>query len=403
MKILDKAKHESTDSTKSAVDVHEQDDDVVFSAPEFKPLGKSPKKAMLLSLLPGVGHLYIGQSLSGLVFLVTACLSLFIVGTACLGVSAIHGLQSLASSLHLTYNADFGDLLGAVSLSHPAVVSFAALYLVFVAYVAQDAYIFATRANSPLYPPSRGVRFAPVFGGSYLAHCAFLLLLLAMAFFVASKKPPEQITVIDLILDQPVEPPPPPKEKPAPEPPKPKLAPKITPKQERPRPVEKAVKPTPQQVVTPPVVPDTPVPVAAAPPAPTSAPAESSAGTGTGDPSATGVGAPSDGGGGGDGEDADFSGYLSDMEKKIRKAWFPPRGNENAKIIVAFKLNSAGKVSSVRLKTSSGLMIADTAATDAIKNAGPFGSLPKGAPDKVDIVFTFDYTVFNGGGRAAVK
>ncbi len=402
MKILDKAKPESTDSSRSAADSHEQDDDFFVSAPEFKPLGKSPKKALLLSLLPGTGHIYVGQTLSGLVFLVSAALSLFIVGAACLGVAALNGLQGMAQSLHLTYNNDFGDLLGAVSLSHPAVVSFAVLYLVFVAYVAQDAYIFATRGNSPLYPPSRGVRFAPVFGGSYLAHCAFLLLLLGMAFFVASKKPPEQVTVIDLVLDKPVEPPPP-EEKPAPEPPKPRLAPKITPKQERPRPVEKVNKPTPQPVVTPPVVPDTPVPVAAVPPAPTSAPADSSPGTGTGDPSASGVGEPSEGGGGGDGEEADFSGYLADMEKRIRKAWFPPRGNENAKIVVAFKLNSAGKVSSVRLKTSSGLMIADTAATDAIKNAGPFGSLPKGAPDKVDIVFTFDYTVFNGGGKALVK
>lgn len=400
MKILDKAKPESTDS--SFAD-HEQDDDLVLPAPEFKPLGKDPKKACLYSLLPGAGHIYVGQTLSGLVFLVSAALSLFIVSSACLGVAALHGLQGLASSLHLSYNADFGDLIGAVSLTHPAVASFAILYLMFVAYVAQDAYIFAARANSPLYPPSRGVRFAPVFGGSYLAHCAFLLLLLGMAFFVASKKPPDQVTVIDLVLDKPEEPPPPPKEKPAPEPPKPKLAPKVTPKQERPRPVEKVEKPTPQPQVTPPVVPDTPVPVAAAPPAPAAPPADASPGTGTGAPSASGVGDPSDGGGGGDGEEADFSGYLSDMEKRIRKAWFPPRGNENAKIVVAFKLNSAGKVSAVRLKTSSGLMIADTAATDAIKNAGPFGSLPKGAPDKVDIVFTFDYTVFNGGGKASVK
>jgi len=399
MKILDKPRSDSADA-QPAPDGHLQEEALQAPA-EFKPLGRDPKRALMLSLLPGAGHLYIGQVTSGLVFLFSTAVSLVLVASACFGGAMLSTLESLAKGMNLPFNAEYGSQLGAISLAHPAVLTFLFLYLCFVFYVAQDAYLFATRANNPLYPPAKGIRFAPVFGGSYLVHCAALLVLLASAFLVAAKPPEEQITVIDLML----EPPPPPKEEPIPEPPKAKAAaPKPQPKQEAPRPVEKVEKPTPKPAVTPPVVPDTPVPVAAVP-TPSAPPSDTSAatGTGTGEPSGSGQGQgdPS-GGGGGDGDEADFGGYLAEMEKKIRKAWFPPRGNENAKIIVAFKLNSQGKVSSVRLKTSSGLMIADTAATDAIKNAGPFGNLPKGAPDKVDIVFTFDYTVFNGG-RASLK
>lgn len=403
MKILDKPRPDSADP-KAAQDGLLQDEEVSQTAAEFKPLGKDPKRAFLLSMVPGLGHLYIGQIWSGLVFMTATIMSWGVVASACCGSMMVSACEKLAGSLHLPFNTAYAYQLNSVSLVHPAVLTFLVLYLAYVLYVGQDAFLYASRANNPLYPPSKDIRFAPVFGGSYLLHCAVLLAVLASAFFVASKAPDEQKIVIDMELAPPPEPP---KEelKPIPEPPKPKAQPKVEPKPiVEPKPVEKvAAKPTPKLVVTPlPVVPvDTPLaktdnPVAVAQPQ-----TDTATGSGKGEPSASTAGEPSDGGGG-DGDEADFGAYLADMEKKIRKNWFPPRGNENAKIIVAFKLNTQGKVSSVRLKTSSGLMIADTAATDAIKNAGPFGSLPKGAPDKVDIVFTFDYTVFNGG-KATVR
>lgn len=397
MKILDKPQSDTVDSALSAPDGHLHEEVATAARQDFKPLGKDPKRAFLLSLLPGLGHLYIGQTVSGLVFLSSTALSLFLVASACFGGAVVSAFEKLATSMKLPFNAEFGSQLGVVSWTHPAVLTFVFLYGCYMFYVAQDAYLYAARANNPIYPPPRGIRFAPVFGGSYLMHCAVMLVLLAIAFMVAAKKPAEQVTVIELLLE---EPPPPPKEELIPEPPKPKSRPTETPKPEQPKPAPKVEQPVVKPVATPPVVPDTPVPIAAAPVAEPSPVTEPSAGTGSGVSSGTGTGEQSaGGGGGGEGDEADFGAYLSEMEKKIRKAWFPPRGNEDAKIIVAFKLNTAGKVSAVRLKTSSGLMLADTAATDAIKNAGPFGQLPKGAPDKVDIVFTFDYTVFNGGAK----
>jgi hypothetical protein len=38
-----------------------------------------------------------------------------------------------------------------------------------------------------------------------------------------------------------------------------------------------------------------------------------------------------------------------------------------------------------------------------VENAAPFRPLPAGAPEDVDIQFTFDYNVFGGGGRGVFR
>lgn len=395
MKTLDKPTTEPQDTLSPDGGVS----DAVEQPPRNAALGKSPKTALMLSILPGAGHIYIGQNFAGLVFLFSSLVSGFLVVSACFGAAVVSFLHDVAGKMGLPYNPDFGATMGATSIFHPAVATFLFLFLCYELYVAQDAYLTAARANNPYFPPPRGIRLAPVFGGSYFLHCTVMLVLLGTAFFIAGKKPQEQITQIDMILEKP------PEEPPAPELPKPKQQAKAEPKKVDPVPQKVIEKPAPKPVVTPEVTPP-PIPVAAAPtpalvPAPTQS--EPASGTGTGDSAAEGKGTGSEAGGdGGDGDEADFTNYLAEMEKKIRKAWFPPRGNESKKIVVQFKLNGSGAVSGLRLKSSSGVMIADTAATDAVKTAGPFGALPKGSPDKVDIVFTFDYTVFNGG-RASLR
>jgi TonB family protein len=60
-------------------------------------------------------------------------------------------------------------------------------------------------------------------------------------------------------------------------------------------------------------------------------------------------------------------------------------------------------MSNLRLANSSGVTAADEAALKAIETAAPFHPLPAGAPADVDIEFTFDYNVFNGGGSGSFR
>ncbi len=95
--------------------------------------------------------------------------------------------------------------------------------------------------------------------------------------------------------------------------------------------------------------------------------------------------------------DVDFGPYMADLQRRIKRAWFPPRGQESRRVVVIFKVHSQGELSDLRIDKSSGVATADAAALAAVQNAAPFRPLPAGAPSVVDIQFTFDYNVFSGG------
>jgi len=101
--------------------------------------------------------------------------------------------------------------------------------------------------------------------------------------------------------------------------------------------------------------------------------------------------------------DVDFGPYMADLQRRIKRAWFPPKGNESKRVVVVFKVHKGGELSNLRLDHSSGVAVADQAALKAVENAAPFRPLPAGANDDVDIQFTFDYNVFNGGGHGTFR
>ncbi len=91
--------------------------------------------------------------------------------------------------------------------------------------------------------------------------------------------------------------------------------------------------------------------------------------------------------------DVDFGTYMADLQRSIKKAWHPPKGNETRKTIVTFKVYITGLLDNLKMMTTSGLETTNEAALSAVKEAAPFQPLPKGAPRSVDIHFSFDYNV----------
>jgi TonB family protein len=93
----------------------------------------------------------------------------------------------------------------------------------------------------------------------------------------------------------------------------------------------------------------------------------------------------------------DWGPYMADLQRRIKRAWYPPRGQEDRRVVLTFKVHSNGELSHLRLTGSSGYAEADRQALAAVENAAPFQHLPKGASDDADIQFTFDYNVYSGG------
>lgn len=93
-------------------------------------------------------------------------------------------------------------------------------------------------------------------------------------------------------------------------------------------------------------------------------------------------------------KDLDFGPYMEELQRRIKRAWRPPRGNESKRVVVTFKITHSGELQDLVVKKGSGFEPADKAALLAIQEASPFARLPQGAPRAVDIEFTFDYNVF---------
>ncbi len=343
-----------------------------------------PKKAAQLSIIPGLGQIYVGDKRRGYLYLTVAATNFLILAwmfasepilKAFEAAFAFAGLQihwESATPLQL----HFGSGLSYVILG---------LMISFTLFASRQAYDYAVRLRKGYIIHHRTLMLSETTSGSYLAHFASIMaFLILILFFIAPKPPEQQITEIELVPQQPSpkKNPSPPAPKKAPEPPKP-VPPKPVPK-----PVVRPVAPTPIAVVSPKPAPDmVPMPASTpAPAAPTTGGGASSGGTGTGN------------GDSGDGADVDYGSWLTAMQRKIKKSWFPPRGNESNKIVIAFKAHKDGTVTGIKMVTASGVAVADTAAVEAIKQAQPLPPLPAGSPDVIQVNFKFDYDVFSGSG-----
>ncbi len=100
--------------------------------------------------------------------------------------------------------------------------------------------------------------------------------------------------------------------------------------------------------------------------------------------------------------DVDFGPYMADVQRRIKRHWFPPKSDQSSKIKVRFSVNSEGGVSGVKLVRATNVETKDNAALQAVETSSPFRPLPEGAPPDVCIEFTFDYNVIRDVSEAPV-
>ncbi len=89
--------------------------------------------------------------------------------------------------------------------------------------------------------------------------------------------------------------------------------------------------------------------------------------------------------------DIDYTPYLANMQRRIKRLWFPPRADDSSSAVLRWKVYKDGRVGNLKVYTTSGEEVFDQKAMAAVENAAPFPPLPQGSTDDVDIEFTFDY------------
>ena len=93
-------------------------------------------------------------------------------------------------------------------------------------------------------------------------------------------------------------------------------------------------------------------------------------------------------------DNVDFSSYMKDVHKKIKRNWKPPKGNKTKSVTVLFKISKTGELLSCNIFKSSGDQETDNSALKAVKDT-IFEPLPKEySKDNLNMQFTFDYKIF---------
>jgi TonB family protein len=101
-------------------------------------------------------------------------------------------------------------------------------------------------------------------------------------------------------------------------------------------------------------------------------------------------------------KNVDFGAYMALLQRRIKSRWTPPRVPDSKRVQLIFKISPTGELLDLNLARSCGIAESDQAAMKAVREAAPFPHLPAGADEAVDIEFTFDYNVFNGGVRGGL-
>ncbi len=97
-------------------------------------------------------------------------------------------------------------------------------------------------------------------------------------------------------------------------------------------------------------------------------------------------------------KEPDFGPYMRDLQRRIKRNWDPPKGNESKRVVLMFRVSRDGRLLDVKVQNSSSVVSADRAAIAAVELTAPFRPLPpeyKG--NDIEIQFTFDYNVFGIG------
>lgn len=81
----------------------------------------------------------------------------------------------------------------------------------------------------------------------------------------------------------------------------------------------------------------------------------------------------------------------ADLQRQMKRVWYPPKGTENRATTVKFKVLTDGATKNRSILKSSGDKVLDDACMKALEVASPLRPLPAGAPHCINIEFKFQY------------
>ncbi|MBX9877201.1 MAG: TonB family protein [Candidatus Obscuribacterales bacterium] len=157
-------------------------------------------RAALLSLIPGLGHIYEGQNRKGILFLVVGAINFLLFLVIVLNDQMILNMTQLGAAYHIEPNDQLIEVLKQVTFGSTVSIMFGGMFLSFLAYTIQDAYDQASFTKRRRIYPEHIWEMPEATSSSYIIHFALMAscFILAM-FFLVPPKPKQQVTDIMFI------------------------------------------------------------------------------------------------------------------------------------------------------------------------------------------------------------
>jgi TonB family protein len=94
--------------------------------------------------------------------------------------------------------------------------------------------------------------------------------------------------------------------------------------------------------------------------------------------------------------DVNYGPYMADLQRRIKRNWFPPRTATSSRTVTHFTLDKEGNLLDCRIQESSGSAATDKSGILAVQRTAPFAPMPEGSPPTSEVEFTFAYNVHGG-------
>lgn len=160
---------------------------------------RNPSTAARLSLMPGLGQLYNGETRKGLLFLIVAAMNLVAFACMLFADQAVSGMRTFGESFHMTPNGLLAATLRQVHFGSVVSFIFLGFFLTFVVFCVRDAYDHAALKRRKIYPDFV-LQLPEATSGSYIVHFSIMAALGILTFFFILPPPPQkQWTEIEFV------------------------------------------------------------------------------------------------------------------------------------------------------------------------------------------------------------
>lgn len=164
--------------------------------------GREPATAAMLSVIPGLGQFYNGQSIKGFLFMDVAAVNAVLLTIVLFAEPMAAGLRNVLTGNHVKPNDGILQALSSAHLGTPFSVVLLSMILLFVGFAVRDAYDSARGEKlKPIYADS-ALHLSEAASGSYLFHFAAMISCAVFALFFLIPKP-EQRQITEITFESP--------------------------------------------------------------------------------------------------------------------------------------------------------------------------------------------------------